>query len=63
MIDTRLFAQELHEARKIRLKAQAAGRYLDALVRHMNRTRKPWQHFVMAQVLVDSDPQIGLLPH
>lgn len=62
MIDTRLFAQELHEARKIRLKAQAAGRYLDALVRHMNRTRKPWQH-LMGQALVDPDPQIGFLPH
>jgi hypothetical protein len=55
------FDQELREARKIRLRAQAAGRYLDALVRHMNRTRKPWQRSVILPV--SYEPQIVLLPH
>jgi hypothetical protein len=57
MIDTRLIDQELREARKIRLRAQAAGRYLDALVRHMNRTRQPWQQ------IVSIDPQVAFLPN
>ncbi len=56
MIDAKAFALELQEARKIRLRAQAAGRYLDALVRHMNRTRRPWHH------LVSLEPQTMLLP-
>ena len=55
MIDTNSIRHELEEARKIRLRAQAAGRYLDALVRHMNRTRKPWQQSFTY------DPQIALL--
>jgi hypothetical protein len=57
MIDTRLIDQELREARKIRLRAQAAGRYLDALVRHMNRTRQPWQQ------IVSVDRQVAFLPN
>jgi hypothetical protein len=55
MIDANSLRLELQEARKVRLRAQAAGRYLDALVRHMNRTRKPWQQSFSA------DPQIALL--
>jgi hypothetical protein len=57
MIDAKSFHHELEEARRIRLKAQAAGRYLDALVRHMNRTRQPWQR------LVTCEPQVALLPN
>ncbi|HVY00530.1 MAG TPA: hypothetical protein VHA55_12160 [Pseudorhodoplanes sp.] len=52
MIDVQTFRRELYEARKIRLRAQAAGRYLEALVRHMNRTRRPWQ------VLACADPAL-----
>ncbi len=56
MIDVQAYRRELQEARKIRLRAQAAGRYLDALVRHMNRNRRPWQQSV------NYDPQLSLLP-
>lgn len=55
MIDAKTYRLELEEARKVRMRAQAAGRYLDALVRHMNRTRKPWQQSY------SYDPQIALL--
>jgi len=57
MIDAKTFREELQEARKIRLRAQAAGRYLDALVRHMNRTRRPWQ------ISAHYDPQLAALTH
>jgi hypothetical protein len=57
MIDAKTFREELQEARKIRLRAQAAGRYLDALVRHMNRTRRPWQ------ISANCDPQLAALTH
>jgi hypothetical protein len=57
MIDAKSFRLELEEARRIRIKAQAAGRYLDTLVRHMHRTRRPWQQGVIW------DPQVALLPN
>jgi hypothetical protein len=61
MIDATSFRHELEEARKIRMRAQAAGRYLDALVRHMNRTRKPWQQSLAGDF--SFEPQIALLPN
>jgi hypothetical protein len=57
MIDAKSFRLELEEARKVRIRAQAAGRYLDSLVRHMSRTRRPWQQGVIW------DPQVALLPN
>lgn len=58
MIDTKAYKLELRHARKVRIRAAAAGRYLDALVRHMHRTRPAW-----LQLEIDRDPQMRLLPH
>ena len=59
MIDAKTYNRELREARKVRFRAQAAGRYLDALVRHMHRTRPSWAHLDAGSTAA----QIHLLPN
>lgn len=51
MLDSQTFQQELRAARKIRIRAQAAGRYLDGLVRSLHRNRCPWQYGAFGQAL------------
>ncbi len=43
MIDRLEVEAELREARRARIKAQAAGRHLEMLVRRLSRSRHPWQ--------------------
>jgi hypothetical protein len=43
MIDLTEVQHELEEARKTRIRAQAAGRYLETMVARLQRSRQPWQ--------------------
>ena len=43
MIDRETVEAELRDARRARIKAQAAGRHLEMLVRRLSGSRLPWQ--------------------
>ena len=43
MIDRLEVEAELRQARRARIKAQAAGRHLEMLVRRLSRSRLAWQ--------------------